>query len=75
MTPAAALQTIGVSASLLGLEQTIGRLQPGLQADIVAVPGDPLRDITATERVRFVMKGGQIHRNDVATSSTAGPGR
>ena len=75
MTPAAALQTIGVSASLLGLEETIGRLQPGLQADIVAVPGDPSRDITATERVRFVMKGGQVHRNDTATPAPGGTGR
>jgi imidazolonepropionase-like amidohydrolase len=66
MTPAAALQTTGVSASLLGLEKTLGRLQPGLQADIVAVPGNPLTDISVTELVRFVMKGGKIYRNEPA---------
>ena len=43
-----------------------GRLEPGLLADVIAVPGDPLTDITLTEQVKFVMKGGQIYRNDLA---------
>jgi len=64
MTPAAALQTIPTTAALLGLEQAIGTLEPGKQADVVAVPGDPLRDIHATERVLFVMKGGTVQRRD-----------
>jgi imidazolonepropionase-like amidohydrolase len=41
-----------------------GRLEPGLLADIVAVPGDPLADITVTEQVTFVMKGGQVYRQE-----------
>jgi imidazolonepropionase-like amidohydrolase len=66
MAPAAALHTIGASASLLGLEKTIGTLEAGKIADIVAVPGDPLKDISATERVRFVMKDGKVYRHDAA---------
>jgi imidazolonepropionase-like amidohydrolase len=50
------------AAKLLDLEETLGTLAPGKIADIVAVSGDPLRDITATERVVFVMKGGVIHK-------------
>jgi imidazolonepropionase-like amidohydrolase len=67
MTPAAALRTAtSVDADLLGLEKKIGTLEAGKQADIVAVPGDPLTDIRATENVRFVMKGGRVFRNDEA---------
>jgi imidazolonepropionase-like amidohydrolase len=64
MTPAAALRTGPTSAALLGLEKTVGTLEAGKEADVVAVPGDPLADIHATEKVRFVMKGGKIYRND-----------
>jgi len=61
MAPAAALRSaMGAAAELLGLPAQIGTLEAGKQADVVAVPGDPLADITATERVSFVMKGGQI---------------
>jgi imidazolonepropionase-like amidohydrolase len=61
MAPAAALRSaMGPAADLLGLPGQIGTLEPGKQADIVAVPGDPLADIRVTERVSFVMKGGQI---------------
>jgi imidazolonepropionase-like amidohydrolase len=42
------------------LSDQIGTLVPGKQADLIAVKGDPLRDITELERVNFVMKGGQI---------------
>ena len=41
-----------------------GRLEEGLPADIIAVPGDPLGDITVTESTRFVMKGGVIYRHE-----------
>jgi imidazolonepropionase-like amidohydrolase len=64
MTPAAALLTIPTTAALLGLEKTVGTLEAGKQADIVAVAGDPLADIHATEHVRFVMKGGTVYRRD-----------
>jgi imidazolonepropionase-like amidohydrolase len=64
MTPAAALQTIPTTAALLGLEKRIGTLEAGKEADIVAVPGNPLADIKATEHVQFVMKGGRVQRND-----------
>lgn len=70
MTPAAALRAAtSVDAALLGLEGTIGTLEAGKQADIVAVPGDPLADIKATEKVGFVMKGGKVYRNDAALDS------
>jgi imidazolonepropionase-like amidohydrolase len=61
MPPAAALRTTAASAALLGLPD-LGTLAPGKLADIVAVPGNPLTDITATERVTFVMKEGTVVR-------------
>lgn len=51
-----------VAAAFLGIEDTHGTIEAGKQADIVAVPGNPLDDITAMERVSFVMKAGDIHR-------------
>jgi imidazolonepropionase-like amidohydrolase len=60
MSPAAALRTTANSATLLGLGDSIGTLAAGKFADIVAVPGNPLTDITARERVSFVMKEGAI---------------
>ena len=51
-------------ATLLGWESKVGSIAPGKFADIVAVPGDPLKDIRATEHVTFVMKGGQIYKGD-----------
>jgi len=53
------------AAKLLGWDKQIGTLAPGKWADIVAVPGDPTRDITLMEKPRFVMKGGVVYRNDV----------
>ena len=72
MSTAAALRTTGTAAALLGLEKTIGTLQAGKQADIVAVPGDVMKDIKATERVRFVMKGGAVYRQDAAAAPSTG---
>ncbi|MFN2537154.1 MAG: amidohydrolase family protein [Mycobacteriales bacterium] len=54
-----------VAAELIDVDDR-GRLEPGLLADVIAVPGDPLSDITVLEKVRFVMKGGQVYRNDPA---------
>jgi imidazolonepropionase-like amidohydrolase len=51
---------------MLGQEGVLGTLAPGAKADIVAMPEDPLRDITATERVSFVMKGGVVHRDEAS---------
>jgi imidazolonepropionase-like amidohydrolase len=65
MTPLQALQAgTSVAAELLGLSKEIGTLAPGKAADIVAVPGDPLRDIKATQSVTFVMRAGQIYKNE-----------
>ena len=65
MTPAAALRAgTSVAAALLGIERLVGTLEAGKEADIVAVPGDPLADIHATERVSFVMRGGKVLRRD-----------
>jgi len=62
MTPMQAIQSgTSVAAALLGQEQNLGAVAPGLFADIVAVAGDPLRDITELQRVKFVMKGGMVY--------------
>ena len=58
-------------AELLGIAQKTGTLEKGKLADIVAMPGDPTADITATERVSFVMKDGKIIRNGPGTARTA----
>ena len=66
MTPAQAIgAATTVAAELIGVDDR-GRLAEGLLADIIAVPGDPLGDITVTESVCFVMKGGEIYRNEDA---------
>ena len=52
------------AAEALGLDQEIGAVAPGRQADLVAVDGDPSRDITALRRVVFVMRGGRVYRNE-----------
>ena len=50
-------------AKLLGWQEQIGALKPGYFADIIAVPGNPLEDISAVQKVSFVMKGGVIYRS------------
>jgi imidazolonepropionase-like amidohydrolase len=67
MTPAAALRTATSAAStLLGIDKRTGTLEPGKDADVVAVPRDVLADIRATEKVSFVMRAGKVYRNDAA---------
>ena len=58
----ALLSATSVAAASLNLSDTIGRLAAGLQADIIAVDGDPLSDITALRRVVFVMREGRVHK-------------
>ncbi len=63
MTPLAVLRADMINgAKLLGWGGQIGELKPGYYADIIAVPGSPLEDISVVERVSFVMKGGRIER-------------
>ena len=64
MSPSRALlSATAVDAKILRQQDHLGRLAEGLDADIIAVQGDPTRDISAIERVRFVMKGGVVYRN------------
>ncbi len=56
-------------ADLLGIAQKVGTLEKGKLADIIAIPGDPTTDITATERVSFVMKEGKIVKNTAAAAT------
>jgi len=63
MTPAQALRAATASAAeLLGEQDSLGTIEAGKLADIVAVPGDPLSDVTVMEKVDFVMKGGVVER-------------
>jgi imidazolonepropionase-like amidohydrolase len=57
------------SAESLRLGNQIGTIAPGMEADIIAVDGNPLQDITAVRRVTFVMKGGKVLKNEGATAS------
>jgi len=52
-----------INADAIGLRDRIGALAPGMEADLIAVEGDPLADISALLRVAFVMKGGKVYRN------------
>jgi imidazolonepropionase-like amidohydrolase len=57
------------AADLMGWSDRVGRLAPGLYADLIAVEGDPLRDVTELERVTFVMKGGRVYKPQTPTSA------
>jgi imidazolonepropionase-like amidohydrolase len=73
MTPMQALQAATTtSAALIEMEGELGQLSPGYLADLIAVPGDPTTDISATQDVRFVMKAGRIY-SDGSESATADP--
>jgi imidazolonepropionase-like amidohydrolase len=52
-----------IGAEAMGLANQIGSIAPGLQADLIALDGDPVKDITAVRRVIFVMKGGVVYKN------------
>jgi imidazolonepropionase-like amidohydrolase len=72
MSPARAIQsgTI-VNAEAMGWQNEIGSIARGKFADLIAVSGDPLSDITELQRVRFVMKGGKVIRNEIAAGRVA----
>ena len=66
MTPVAAIRAAtSVAADLLGWQDRVGSIEGGKFADLIAVSGDPLADVTELERVKFVMKGGQVVRNEL----------
>jgi len=66
LTPARAIQAgTVINAEVLGWQDQIGSIEKGKFADLIAVSGDPLADITELQRVKFVMKGGKIVRNDL----------
>jgi len=60
---AAMVSANSLGAEAMGLSNEIGTIAPGLQADIIALDGDPLKDITAVRRIVFVMKGGVVYKN------------
>jgi imidazolonepropionase-like amidohydrolase len=66
MTPAAAIQSATlVDSQMMGWQDRVGSLEKGKFADIIAVSGDPLQDITELQRVKFVMKGGKVIKNEL----------
>lgn len=67
MTPLQAIRTATTNAAdLLGWSDKVGGIEPGKWADIIAVDGDPLADVTTLQQVKFVMKGGEVVKNDYA---------
>lgn len=65
MTPLQAIRTATLNAAdLLGWADKVGSIEPGKWADMVAVDGDPLADVTTLQQVKFVMKGGEVVKND-----------
>jgi imidazolonepropionase-like amidohydrolase len=67
LTPLQAIQAGTINAAdLLGWSGKVGTLEPGAWADIVAVDGDPIKDVSTLERVKFVMKGGEVVKNEYA---------
>jgi imidazolonepropionase-like amidohydrolase len=69
MTPLQAIQTSTINdADLLGWSDKVGTIEAGKFADLIAVDGDPLADVTTLERVKFVMKGGEVVKNSYGGS-------
>jgi len=71
---AAMVSANSLGAEALGMGDQIGSIAPGLEADIIALDGDPLKDITAVRRVLFVMKGGIVYKNLARGGSSVAPG-
>jgi imidazolonepropionase-like amidohydrolase len=55
----------GIAAEVMGWSDRVGSLEPGKYADLIAVSGDPLKDITELQRVKWVMKGGVVYKNEM----------
>ena len=64
-------EATSANAEAMHLGDRIGSIAPGMEADLVAVAGNPLQDITAVRDVRFVMKGGHVYRNDRSAATTS----
>jgi imidazolonepropionase-like amidohydrolase len=65
LTPLQSIQSATINAAdLLGWSDKMGAVESGKWADIIAVDGDPLQDVTTLERVKFVMKGGEVVKNE-----------
>ena len=62
----AIVSATSISAESLRMQDRIGAIAVGMEADIIATDGNPLEDITAVRRVVFVMKGGRVYRNESA---------
>ena len=71
---AAMVSANSLAAEALGMADQIGSIAPGLQADIIALDGDPLKDITAVRRVLFVMKGGIVYKNSARRATPVDAG-
>ena len=73
MTPLEAVQTATLNAAdLMGWSDRVGVLEPGKWADVIAVKGDPLKDVRVLQRVAFVMKGGVIYKDEVRPAEVDG---
>ncbi len=68
----ALVSATSLNAEIIGWSDRVGSVEKGKLADLVAVAGDPLKDVTEMERVRFVMKGGVIHRDELSRAGAAG---
>jgi imidazolonepropionase-like amidohydrolase len=66
LTAATIVSATSINAEIIGWNDRLGTIQPGKLADIIAVPGNPLEDVTVIRKVNFVMKGGTIYRNDLS---------
>ena len=73
MAPARAIQSGTIAnATIMGWQKDVGSVAAGKFADLVAVSGDPVADITELQRVRFVMKGGKVIRQDATAAPASG---
>jgi len=72
MSPARAIQSgTTINAEAMGWQDQVGSIEKGKYADLIAVAGDPLADITELQRVKFVMKGGKVIRNDLPSRAAS----